>query len=99
MMVVRAGTRLTALIGLQPMTLAIGASGWVACINRWTSTGESRGLCRPVVPQWSEHGVGVVQIAGSCVGAYASGQHPLDNGLSAAYLSSRLVGVRPEPCP
>jgi hypothetical protein len=57
------GTRPAALIGLQQMTIAIGAATRVARINRRASREQSLGLGRAaIVLQGSELGVGVVQI-------------------------------------
>src|SRR5690242_4985933 len=58
------GTRLTALIGLQQMTVAVGAATGVASINRRASREQRDGLRGPaVVPQFSELWDGIVQIA------------------------------------
>src|SRR5439155_20518930 len=57
--------RLTALIGLEQMTLAVTVSTAtrVAGINRRASRGQSDGLGRSSVPlQWPQHGAGVVYI-------------------------------------
>ena len=62
--VLRIGTRLTALIGIQQITLAVGAATRVACINRRASREESHGLGRSaVVLHGPELGVGIVQVA------------------------------------
>ena len=56
--------RLATLIGLQQMTLALGAAARVACINRGASRGQSHGLGRSaIVLQRTELGVGIVSIA------------------------------------
>jgi hypothetical protein len=60
------GTWLTALVGLQQMTVAIGAATRVARINRRASREKRDSLCgSAVVPQLSQLGVSVVQIAGT----------------------------------
>jgi hypothetical protein len=48
-MVLLVRTRLATLIGLQQMTLAIGAAAWVARINRGASREQSLPLCRAAV--------------------------------------------------
>ena len=58
------GTRLPALVGLQHMTLFVGAATRVAGINGRAAREQRDSLRRPaIVPQGAELGVGVVQIA------------------------------------
>jgi hypothetical protein len=59
------GARLATLIGFQQMTVTIGATTRISRINRRASLEQSHSLSgTAVVPQASELGVGVVQIAG-----------------------------------
>src|SRR5947209_5864133 len=62
--VLRVGTRLAALIGLQQMAKAVGAATRVARIDRWATGEQSLGLCWPaIVLQRAEQRVRVFQVA------------------------------------
>jgi hypothetical protein len=62
--VLRIGTRLATLVGLQQIALFVGAAAGVACVNCRASREQRNSLGWPaVVPQRAELGVGVVQIA------------------------------------
>ncbi len=86
-------TRLSALIGLQQMTLAISAAIRVARINRRASREQRDSLCgAAVVPQRAKQRVGVVQVSGVGKGARAvTAQVVAMRGDDAATISTRIV--------